>query len=235
MNKALRALYIKLKEFCFSIFFKPKNQRIKLDIPYFAQWESPELVEGIINGDISEAIKDPKWKNSGAVNKQEYLLWSWNMCGIACLKMILSYKKLPSPPLILLGKLALKEGCYKINPASKYPTTYLDGLYHYPFVKFLKKEFNLSAKVSQALVIPEIIVEMDRGHLAIVSVSPQIRSGKATINKGGHLVVITGYNLKRKCFWINNPSGFYGQSQENFKVTFKDFSKYFSNRGIIFN
>ncbi len=235
MTKQLRKILILLKNIYYLLFAKPKRQELKIDIPYFAQWESPELVEKIVLGDILEATKDQKWKNSGAVNKQEYLLWSWNMCGMACLKMILSYKKLPSPPLILLGKLALKDGCYKINHVSKYPATYLDGLYHYPFVKFLKKEFGLSAKVSQTLVIPEIIREMDRGHLVIASVSPQIRSGKKAPNKGGHLIVVTGYSQKQNCFWINNPSGFYKQSQQDFKVTFNDFSKYFFNRGVIIN
>lgn len=235
MIKYLRETLISLKNTYYLLFAKPKRQELKINIPYFSQWESPELVEKIILGDILEAAKDPKWKNSGAINKQEYLLWSWNMCGMACLKMVLSFKKLSSPPLIILGKLALKYGCYKINSASKHPATYLDGLYYYPFIKFLRKEFDISAGVSRTLVIPEIIREVDCGHLIIVSVSPQIRSSKKALNKGGHLVVITGYSLKQKCLWLNNPSGFYGQSQENFKVTFADFSKYFSNRGIIFN
>lgn len=235
MNKSLRALYIKLKEVCVPLLFKPKSQEVKLNIPFFAQWESTKLVESIINGKISEATKDPKWKNSGAVNKREYLNWSWNMCGMACLKMILSYKKLLTPPLVTLGKMALSEGCYRINNSSKVPGDYLDGLYHYPFLKFVKKKFGLIAQASQTLIVPEIVNQMDRGRLIIASVSPQIRSGKETFNKGGHLVVITGYNLRQKCFWINNPSGFYGQSQKNFKITFNYFSKYFSNRGIIFN
>lgn len=235
MTKHLRETLISLKNTYYLLFAKPKRQELKINIPYFSQWESPELVEKIILGDILEATKDPKWKNSGAINKQEYLNWSWNMCGMACLKMILSYKKFLTPPLVTLGKMALNEGCYRINNSSKVPGDYLDGLYHYPFLKFVEKKFGLIAQASQTLIIPEIVNQMGRGRLIIASVSPQIRSGKETFNKGGHLVVITGYDLKQKCLYINNPSGFYGQSQKNFKVTFKDFSKYFSNRGIIFN
>lgn len=58
------------------------------DIPYFSQWESPELVGAIICGDIA-AEDDPRWAESGAATRAEYAFWSWRVCGIVRRRLLI--------------------------------------------------------------------------------------------------------------------------------------------------
>lgn len=130
------------------------------NIPYFSQWESKELIKDIINKKIS-AKNDPLWKKSGADTKEEYELWSWNACGMACLKMLIAYKYNKEIPLIKLGKKCKKYGGY----AGKN----LNGLYYKPFIKFVKEEFNINAKIISPMVIQDIIKELEKNNFIIAS------------------------------------------------------------------
>ena len=130
------------------------------NIPYFSQWESKELIKDIISKKIS-AKEDPLWKKSGADTKEEYELWSWNACGMACLKMLIAYKYNKEIPLIKLGKKCKKYGGY----AGKN----LNGLYYKPFIKFVKEEFNINAKIISPMVIQDIIKELEKNNFIIAS------------------------------------------------------------------
>src|SRR3990167_6800417 len=83
-------------------------------IPYFSQWESPKLVGKIIERKIL-ARDDQKWKNSGAKSPEEYEYWSWNICGMACLKMILASKFSKNYKMIELAKKCEEYGAYVHN------------------------------------------------------------------------------------------------------------------------
>jgi len=213
-----KLLKVKLQNF--------QKQVIVIDfkIPYFAQWESPNLIEKIINKKVS-AKSDPNWRNSGAKTKEEYELWSWNSCGMACFKMILFYLLKKNVPIVTLGKKCLEYGGYK--------GTKLEGLYYYPFLEFIKKEYNLSGKVISPMTIFDIANEMKKGSIIIASVSHLIRDETKTGEKGGHLVLITGINTKNKTITLHNPSGIDLKTQENFKTTMDNFEKHFAYRGIV--
>src|SRR3989338_258315 len=87
-----KIIFLTIKSFKNRKVYIPKKEFVVYkNVPYFSQWESKDLVNDIINKKIS-AKDDPLWKKSGAKNKKEYELWSWNGCGMACFKMILAYK-----------------------------------------------------------------------------------------------------------------------------------------------
>lgn len=66
---------IVIKNLCLGTFTKFICKKKIIKYHYFSQWESPQLVDKILQRSIS-AIDDPNWKNSGAIDKNEYLNWS---------------------------------------------------------------------------------------------------------------------------------------------------------------
>lgn len=197
------------------------------DVPYFSQWETPNLVQAIIEKKIS-ATDDPLWKNSGAKTKEEYVDWSWNGCGMACLKMILAYQGSKPDPLVILGKKCTEYGGYRS------PLSQSQGMLYRPFVKFVKAEYGIEAIASSAITLKDILVSLAHKNIVIASVSPQIREPKTKPKqKGGHLVLVLGYDLDAKKLYVHNPSGFSKQTQEYAAISFHDFKKFFANRGVI--
>jgi len=202
------------------------KQSIHHDIPYFAQWESPELIEKILTNKIS-AQDDPNWTNSGAKTKKEYELWSAIGCGMACTKMIIAYRNHRTIPLVKLGSTCLSYGGYTE------PLEESAGLIYKPFVRFLKVEYGLTAESVLPLLFEEIIDELSNGNLIIASVSPHIRHQNSTLTTGGHLVLVHGYDLEKKSLFFHNPSGFIPEMQSNVVISFADFKKFYANRGVI--
>jgi len=91
----------------------------------------------------------------------------------------------------------------------------------------------LKGSAVPALTIPEIKRTLGRGGYVIVSVTPEIRHPtKQPIKRGGHLVLLVGYDDEKQLFYLHNPSGFEG-TQENVQVTYSNFSRFFDNKGII--
>ncbi len=208
----------------------PRNVRRKFtftDVPYFSQWESRELNAKILSHAI-DTKDDPKWKLSGATSKQEYEDWSWVGCGMACTKMLLAHKTGKIIPLVELGKKCTEYGGYS------YPLKESKGLHYVPYVKFIKAEFGLNAKLIVPLIIDEVITALNAEYYVIASVSPDIRTPEVNpTHKGGHLVLMLGYDLNEKEFYFHNPSGISTSTQEYASISFDDFSKFFGQRGIV--
>jgi uncharacterized protein YvpB len=203
-----------------------KSHFIHQDIPYFSQWESRELVEKIIMKQI-EAKDDPRWRKSGAQDVEEYASWSWSGCGMACLKMILAHKNNEIIPLVTLGRQCLNYGGYTL-PLEDGP-----GLYYKPFVRFIKEKYGLDGKAMSALTLSEIKQAISDGGYVMTSVTPEIRFPVSTPKKrGGHLVLLFGYDDTKQVVYLNNPSGF-KNSQEKVEVSYEQFMKFFDNKGII--
>jgi Peptidase_C39 like family len=196
-------------------------------VPYFSQWESPDLVEGIIGGTV-HAGDDPNWKNSGAKTKGDYALWSAAGCGMACTKMLVAHVKKVTIPLVRLGEKCAEYGGYKL------PLQDTQGLMYAPYVEYMDREFGLRAKVVLPLLPREIMYELGRANYVIASVSPKIRHPNTTpSSKGGHLVLMLGYDLDKLEFYFHNPSGFKQKTQQYATISFADFNKFFANRGIV--
>ena len=203
-----------------------KPRFIHHDLPYFSQWESRELVEKIITKQI-EAKDDPRWQESGAKDVKEYTSWSWSCCGMACLKMILAHKTNEIIPLVTLGRQCMQYDGYKL-PLEDHP-----GLYYKPFVRFIKEKYSLNGKATGALTLTDIKNTLSSGGYVIASVTPEIRHPeKDPVKKGGHLVLLFGYDDSKQIIYLHNPSGF-RNSQEKVAISYSQFRKFFDNKGIM--
>jgi hypothetical protein len=203
-----------------------KESFIHGGVPYFSQWESRDLVEKIVTKQIA-AADDPRWQESGAKNVAEYTSWSWSCCGMACLKMILAHQQRKVVPLVMLGKQCVKYGGYRL------PLETSPGLFYKPFVNFIKQDFGLNGTAVGALTLDEIKHAVSNGGYAIVSVTPEIRfPSQQPIKHGGHLVLVFGYDDKKKLIFLHNPSGF-KDSQENVALSYAQFRTFFDHKGIL--
>jgi Peptidase_C39 like family len=200
---------------------------VHTEVPYFSQWESRDLVHDILTYKLL-AQEDPLWQNSGARSPDEYALWSWNACGMACVKMILTSKFGQSPPLVELCHLCEKQGGYIVDSGV------IQGLYYAPCISMIGHDFGLSGQVAARLSIQEIITNLADEKFVIASVHPMIRYPQDIPPKqGGHLVLVVGYDLNKETVYIQNPSGDSHASQEYCEVSFQDFNKFFGQRGMI--
>jgi hypothetical protein len=225
-----------VKKMVFQIYKINPKKHLHQKVKYFSQWESKDLVEQILKGEIS-AENDPLWKNSGAENKKEYLHWSHNGCGMACLKMIL-YKKLhKNISLVKLGKQCLDYGGYHLNKKAYENDDFLNslpGMFYQPFKRFVEVEYGLKTRPVGVMAFKEAVYYLSKKRFVIASVSSAIRGKDSNRENGGaHLVLLLGYNLKNQAIFFHNPSGLPAESQVYVKESFHRFKQFFNNRGII--
>lgn len=106
-------------------------------------------------------------------------------------------------------------------------------MFYKPFVNFIKKEFGLIGKADPALTIHDIKGALSKGGYVIASVTPEIRyADKQPSKKGEHLILIHGYDNRKKTLLFHNPSGFLG-AQDNVHLAESTFKQYFDNKGIL--
>ena len=211
---------------------KDGEYKLPYQIPYVAQYASAERAEEFVrNEDLLKT--DARWRDFGADSPDDYSFWARRICGIACFQMILLSLRRPTSKLVELGKQAMAAGCYLPDPQNP---NRLIGLLHKPFLKFAKT-FGLGGKLVWYVGPYAITDKISRNSFVIASVSNQIRHlGARPESKIGHLVLVHGFKIKNSeilGFYIHNPSGFYGISQENHFVSTEDFLNCFSGRIII--
>ena len=153
-------------------------------IPYRSQYASPELIGEIAAGRIAVA-EDPRWRESGAGDLEEYVRWARSGCGMACLQMILEARGgRPVPSLAELGRRAIAYGAYEARPARGFGPLIYSG-----FVDFVAAEFELRARVAAPLPLAELIAAVAADEVVLASVSNEIRALPAQpARRGGHLV-----------------------------------------------
>ncbi|GKV57551.1 hypothetical protein NCCP2222_34980 [Sporosarcina sp. NCCP-2222] len=199
-----------------------------MNVPYFAQWESRDLVADFLTGKLDSA-EDPLWALSGAETPEEYAFWSPNVCGMACLKMHLAHTKGQVFPTLELMKECKEYGGYKVDDAKE-----VSGLYYHPFVSYVKDKFGLSAEVKENISVNEMCDLVEEGHVFIASVHPSIRTPDTIPpKKGGHLVYVFAKDPRDKKIIFHNPSGNTPASQENVSLDLEVFNRYYAQRGIL--
>jgi hypothetical protein len=210
---------------------KPGDHFIKPTPPYYSQFASRELVSDILNKKI-KADNDPQWRRLFQFKKKEdYVFWSWRLCGLVCVKMVLdSYQKATDQTVASLTETGVKLGGYDIKKDT--------GWFSAPLVKLAKK-FGLTGKVHRVLSVDEIAQNIIRNRFIIASVNPSvIRRDIDTVpdsEKGGHLVLVCGVRIadgKIAGFYINNPSGRTPSTQQKAFIPIVQFNNAFGKRGF---
>lgn len=182
------------------------------------------MVHDFISNNISPSM-DPNWKYSGASSPVEYAKWSPHICGVACLKMAISFYYRATYPLFHILSLAIQYGAYVEKGDD------ISGMIYYPAVEMLQREFNIYSKVLSPTSLDELHSHIRSPCLFIASVHPWIRQPKTSPpSRGGHLVLITEATSKKVVF--HNPSGTSIATQKNVTLDHQDFNRFFAGRGI---
>lgn len=199
-----------------------------MTVPYFAQWESRDLVSAFLSGKLHPS-DDPLWHLSGASDPDEYAEWSPHMCGIACLKMLLAQQRKQVIPTIALMKECREYGGYVVNEDGA-----IKGLIYRPFVQFIADVFGLQAEVKEHTPVEDVCRWLEQGHVFIASVHPSIRTPeKIPPHPGGHLVYVFGRDKERREVIFHNPSGDTRASQEQVRLNEAVFARFYAQRGIL--
>lgn len=197
-------------------------------VPYFSQWESRDLTLAVVANDPTVALRlDPRWASSGAATVEEYAAWAWNVCGMACLKMILAARTGRVIPTLELARACADYGGYTVDPVSGA----IKGLIYSPFVRFIREEFGIQAEVLTGISAREIPALLARAEFFIASVHSSIRwPDRAPPGKGGHLVLI--FEACGEMLVFHNPSGHDLRAQEYAAMSLQRFDVFFAGRGI---
>jgi hypothetical protein len=197
-----------------------------LAVPYFSQWETPAMTMPVVTQGASALLGDPLWRESGAATVEEYARWASNICGMACLKMVLAARG-DIHRTIDLARACTAFGGYVVNEADRS----IKGLIYAPFVTFVAETFGLKAETITNLPTSDIPALLQSRTYFMASVNSQIRwPDREPTSKGGHLVLVTAASSQTIRF--HNPSGHDLSSQANVALPVPNFDRFFANRGI---
>jgi hypothetical protein len=198
-------------------------------VPLVTQFSVPDKAESTLKKHL-HPTDDTDWIQSGATSQEQYVKWVFTMCGMACTAMVLKYFKHTSVLPVVLAEDAILSHVYQTHADGT-----LSGMRYFEFTKWVQK-FDIQAYTITRLDIRGIQSALAHNKLVIVSVNPNIRGLEtvSTTQRGGHLVLITGYDLVKATLTINNPSGFSStNTQHQHTISVSSFSKYYARRGII--
>ena len=194
--------------------------------PYFSQWETASMTLSVLERGASALLDDPLWQRSGADTAEEYARWAVNVCGMACLKMILAARG-EDHRIIDLARGCTRFGGYVVNAEDQS----IKGLIYAPFVTYVGETFGLDAKTITSLPTPAIADILKENAFFIASVNSQIRwPDRQPPTKGGHLVLVTAASADTIRF--HNPSGHDEASQADVELSTEIFDRFFANRGV---
>lgn len=193
--------------------------------PYFGQWETPGLIDAIING-ACRAEDDPAWAASGAESPQDYARWAEHLCGVACLRMALAARGITPPRARDLARVLTRYGAY-VEQADGF----IRGLIYAPAITWLREAHGLAGEIILDRAAEDIPPLLADGGLFIASVHPAIRRpAEPAPGTGGHLVLVFG--AASGLLRLHNPSGHDAASQADARVPIGDFARFFAGRGI---
>jgi hypothetical protein len=168
-------------------------------VPSITQYASPSLIAAITYGGHPRG-EDPRWRESGAPDRETYAAWCARWCGMACLAMALAARDGVAPTLYELAAGGMEYGAYTDEPGRP------EGLIYRPFAEYSRDKYGLPAEVITDLGPGRLLAELDGGRLVIASVHTEIRRPSADPpGTGGHLVLVTGHADGQLTF--RNPSG----------------------------
>ncbi len=195
-------------------------------VPYFRQWETPGMTLPVLAEGSQALLSDPLWRHSGTGTIEEYARWAVNVCGMACLKMILAARG-EIRPTLELARACTAYGGYVVNEVD----ASIKGLIYAPFVRFATERFGLDAETITDIETSAIPDLLSKRRFFIASVHSAIRwPEREPPSKGGHLVLVTAASQETVRF--HNPSGHDEASQADVTLPLAVFDHFFANRGI---
>lgn len=193
-------------------------------VPYVCQWATPELAADLIAGRVTLA-DDVNWARSGARDRAEYIEWANHVCGMACLKMVLSHRDGEAPSLLELARRSLPYGAY-VREGER-----IKGLIYEPFVEYVREQFALESEVRVGIEPEDLPQVLSQRRYFIASVHPGIRRPEQTPpQRGGHLVLVTA--VEADCVTFHNPSGDSPATRQQVTLPLSSFGRFFAGRGI---
>ncbi|MBO1505492.1 hypothetical protein JKX24_25045 [Serratia proteamaculans] len=193
-------------------------------VPYVCQWATPELAADLIAGRVTLA-DDVNWARSGARDRAEYIEWANHVCGMACLRMVLSHRDGEAPSLLELARRSLPYGAY-VREGER-----IKGLIYAPFVDYVREQFALESEVRVGIEPEDLPLVLSQRRYFIASVHPGIRQPEQTPpQRGGHLVLVTAAEADRVTF--HNPSGDSPATRQRVTLPLSSFGRFFAGRGI---
>jgi hypothetical protein len=198
--------------------------RHRENVPYFSQWESPDLALEFI-ADEANLRRDARWASSGASSSEEYAMWANHICGMACLKMVLAARTGRVWPTLELARAATRYGAYTVDHDG------IKGLIYAPFVRFTHREFDIRSDVKTHVDASALGAIMGDAEFFIASVHHSIRwPDTSPPKKGGHLVLVTEASNRHVRF--HNPSGHDDRARADVVIPLDVFGRFFAGRGI---
>lgn len=195
-------------------------------VSYFSQFETPDIINAYMRDGAEAALRtDPLWAGSGALDLDDYVRWAGHVCGMACLKMVLSARGASPFGTIELARRCTDNGGYVIEDGGT-----IRGLIYAPFADWIGREFGISSRVVTDLGVDRLPAVLGRG-LFMASVHPFIRTLDEPPHTGGHLVLVTAASREGVVF--HNPSGHTPEARENVTLAPEVFARYFAGRGIV--
>jgi len=196
-------------------------------VPYYSQWETSDMTLDVIAEGSAALLRDPLWQASGAEDIDDYARWAVNLCGMACLKMLLAARTGKTHPIVPLARGCETYGGYVTGPEGS-----IKGLIYAPFVPFVKDRFGLDARVVTGIAAADIEAILGTAGFLIASVHHSIRwPDREPPSKGGHLVLVTA--AKDGIIRFHNPSGHDAAARENVELPVAVFERFFAGRGIV--
>lgn len=200
---------------------------------YFSQWGSLEANRSWIL-DRSDPSPFVDWSGQGFTSASDYLLWSDNSCGVACVQSLLQSAGRDVPPKAQIIDALVAVGAYKVQQYS------IVGLIYDPCVEWLRSRWDIAGATYPRLTVNDLYDHVAGGSLAIASVSKEILwPDSRPARRGGHLVLIFG--AKSGYFIFHNPSGLAREDAENgvesargATLSVSQFECFFAERAMIF-
>jgi hypothetical protein len=201
---------------------------VAVEVPYVCQFAKPEHAELSLKKELAP-VDDPHWRKTGAISAERYAQWALTMCGMASAAMALSHFKGNSAGPAELAEDAMRHGVYVDEQGI------ISSMRYREFIPWIGK-YGVEAQMYSRLTLKGVQYALSGGKLVIASVNPNIRGFDTAprFQKGGHLVLVTGYDRLKKTITINNPSGFTSaKTQINHILKEKEFLAYYAGRGIL--
>ncbi|MEP7287644.1 MAG: C39 family peptidase [Chloroflexota bacterium] len=210
------------------------SYRVPVDVPYVAQFASPDLINGYIHEQL-HGRDDPNWQSFGAEDVDQYTFWAHRACAIACVKMAVDAYRTAEPQSVWqLVEEGLALGGYRTHDETG---TFVDEGWFYPALVELAARHGLRTWGMAYASISDICTAIRDGWVIAVAVTPDVGERGALRRYDGHFVLVYGFTWQANhctSLTLHNPSGRYPELRDKAEIAVNRFGAAFAHRFIAF-